>query len=154
MRIGRDYSDALCIAPEVWPVRLFRLFNLTGLTVVLVVALCASADQTPANKPSKTSSDTATVQCRVLEMHASEQPAVMAVLFHQGDTSDRDRLSDLLKQYSGKSVYVKSGAGDWHPATVIRLGDCFGRGLLLMAAGSNGLKDKEEFSLRFREPGK
>lgn len=148
------YTDALCIAPEAWPMRLFRSFNLASLSLVLAVALCASADQTPANKPPKPSSDAATVLCKVLEMHASELPAVVAVLFHQGDTGDRDHLSDLLKQYSGKSVYFKSGAGEWRAATVIRLGDCFGRGLLLMPAGSPGLKDKDEFSLRFREPSK
>lgn len=134
--------------------RLFRLFKLASLTLLLAVALCASADQTPANKPSKPSSDTATVLCKVLEIHASEQPAVVAVLFHQGDTSDRDRLSELLKQYSGKSAYLKNSAGEWRAVTIIRLGDCFGRGLLLMPAESAGLKDKEEFSLRFREPAK
>lgn len=131
--------------------RTFRALNLCGLALVFTFALHLYADQTSINKAPQAKPQSATVSCKVLEVHISAQPPAMAVLFNQAESSDHDHLSDLLKQYSGKAVHFKAGSGDWHAATVIRMKDCFGRGLLLVPAGTAELKEKEQFSVRFGE---
>lgn len=90
-----------------------------------------------------------TVACRVLEAHASEQPAVTVVVFHQRDKQDQASLSSLLQQHSGERVDVQANGGKWQTATVVRLKSCFGRGLLLLPNGTVQLKDGDEFFLRF-----
>jgi hypothetical protein len=134
--------------------RTYRTLNLCGLALIFTFVLHLYADQTSTNKAPQAKPESATISCKALEVHASDQPPVMAVLFNQAESSDHDRLSDLLKQYSGKTVHFKAGSADWHAATVIRMKDCFGRGLLLIPAGTAELKEKEEFSVRFGEAAK
>ena len=134
--------------------RTFRALNLCGLALVFTFALHLYAGQTSTNKATQAKPQPATISCKVLEVHVSEQPPVMAVLFNQAESSDHDHLSELLKQYSGKAVHFKAGSADWHAATVVRMKDCFGRGLLLVPAGTVELKEKEEFSVRFGEAAK
>jgi hypothetical protein len=93
--------------------------------------------------------DTATVACRALEVHASAQPAVIAVVFHQRDKPDQARLASALRQHSGEGVEIQTGDGKWVSATVVRLKSCFGRGLLLLPADAPPIKDGATFLLRF-----
>ena len=89
------------------------------------------------------------LECRVLEAHASEHPAVTVAVFHQRDKQDQTRLASLLRQHSEVSVQFQTADGVWQNATVIRLKSCFGRGLLLMPTGTAQLKDGDEFLLKF-----
>lgn len=91
----------------------------------------------------------ASVVCRVLETHAAGTPSVAAVIFHQRDKQDQQRLGDLLKQHSGAAVQIQVGHdGLPQNATVFRIKSCFGRGLLLMPAGV-APRDGETFTITF-----
>jgi hypothetical protein len=89
------------------------------------------------------------VQCRVLESHASKQPAAGFVVFHQRDKQDQPRLSTLLQQHSGTVVDLRADGGNWQSATVVRLKSCFGRGLLVLPSGAPMPEDGGTFLLRF-----
>ena len=89
------------------------------------------------------------IECRVLESHASKQPAAQFVVFHQRDKQDQSRLSALLQQHSGAVVDVQIGGGSWQSATVVRLKSCFGRGLLVLPPDALMPKDGGTFLLRF-----
>jgi hypothetical protein len=91
------------------------------------------------------------IRCRALETHASSKRAVTIVLFHQEAKEEQKPLSDLLRRYSGANVEWQGSDGKWEPATVIRLKSCFGRGLLVIPAGTGAPKDGESFLLKFPE---
>ncbi len=94
-----------------------------------------------------------TIACRVLEAHAVENLGVTLVVFHHRDEAARGAMSELLRQHSGATVEFQTRDGQWHPATLLRLKSCFGRGLLVFSTGSARLAEKEEFALRVREAG-
>jgi len=89
------------------------------------------------------------VDCRVLETHTGSAPAVLVVIFHQNKKQDQPRLAELLKQHSGSSAEVQVGTGAWTKVNVFRLRTAFGRGMLLLPAGSMALKDGDTFHIRF-----
>lgn len=99
--------------------------------------------------PSPEEASEQVVACRVLEAHSSAQFRVTAVIFHQRDAKDRDRLGELLRRHSEAPVELQTTGGAWHPATVARLKSCFGRGLLLLPDGTASLPEKGEFLLKF-----
>ena len=126
---------------QVTPIR-STAFVLAGLGLSLV----ALAGQTPAESSLAAHQ---TVACRVLEVHSTRAPGVSVVVFHQRDESQRDQLAALLREQSGSSVQFQTRDRQWHEATVLRLKSCFGRGLLLFAAGTAQLAEKDELTLRF-----
>ena len=87
------------------------------------------------------------IACRTLEVHTDAKLGVMIVVFHQRDDRDRDRVSALLRGHDGAVVEVRTSGGATHPATVMRLKSCFGRGLLVLPADSTALAEKDEFLL-------
>ncbi len=89
-----------------------------------------------------------TVACRVLEVSSAEGYGVTLIIFHHRDQNDRARLAALLRQHSGGSVQFQAADGAWHPAIVLRLKSCFGRGLLVSSA-SVRLVERGEFMVRF-----
>jgi hypothetical protein len=90
------------------------------------------------------------VVCRVMEAHTSRDPAVTVVLFHQRDKADAERLKALLIRASKNAVEFQTGdGGDWHAAQVVRLKNCFGRGLLILAASTTPPAEGGTFRLRF-----
>jgi hypothetical protein len=99
--------------------------------------------------PSPEEASEQVVACRVLEAHTIEQLRVTAVIFHQRDAKDRDRLSELLRRHAEAPVEVQTAGGAWNRATVARLKSCFGRGLLLLPLGAVFLTEKDEFLLKF-----
>jgi len=99
-------------------------------------------------------SDASPITCRVLEAHASASPAVTAVVFHQQNRNDQERLASLLRAHSGEQVEIDAGDGKWKSATLFRLKSCFGRGLLLLPADTPTMKDGATFLLRFQPGGK
>ena len=91
-----------------------------------------------------------TINCRVMEVIIAERVGAMAVIFHQRDKADGPRLGELLLAHSGEEVEFETVDGRRHRATVARMKSCFGRGLLIFAAGEAKLAEKEDFVLRFR----
>jgi hypothetical protein len=89
------------------------------------------------------------MNCRVLEMHVSDNPAVVTVIFHQRDKQDQAELASLLVTHSGENVQVQFGDGEWISGTVARLKSCFGRGLLFLPSGVPPIKERDTFILRF-----
>jgi hypothetical protein len=89
------------------------------------------------------------VICRVLEAKTVERMNVAVVLFHQAHESDSERLGQLLRQHDGAAVEFETGDARPHAATVLRLGACFGRGLLVFPATEARLAKKDQFWLRF-----
>jgi hypothetical protein len=97
--------------------------------------------------------DANTVDCRVLEAHASTAPGVIVIVFHQRDKQDQARFAALLRQNSGAAVAVRAGDSTAANGTVSRMKSCFGRGLLLLPSGAPIMKDGATFRLRFPQPG-
>lgn len=89
------------------------------------------------------------INCRVLEVHASSSPPVIAVVFHQRDKQDQAGLASLLLSRSGEKVEAQFGEGEWVEGSVARLKSCFGRGLLFLPSGAPPVKERETFVLRF-----
>jgi hypothetical protein len=90
-----------------------------------------------------------TVECRVMEVFVADRLGATAVIFHQRDKADGPRLGELLLAHSGAEVEFQTRDGRWHRATVGRMKSCFGRGLLLFAAGEANLAENDEFVMRF-----
>lgn len=129
-----------------WPM------SLTAAAAVGFLALAAPAWLAlPASSPE-------TVACRVLEANSTKRYGVTLIVFHHRDQNDRARLAALLGQHAGGYVEFQTADGTWHPAIVLRLKSCFGRGLLVFPFGAAHLTEKDEFVLRWspshrKEPG-
>ncbi|HUI83993.1 MAG TPA: hypothetical protein VL240_07210 [Candidatus Binatia bacterium] len=95
----------------------------------------------------KTPPEPTTITCVALEIHASGDPKVVAVVFHQRTESQRSELATLLREHSGELVEVQASDGGWRRATMVRLKSCFGRGLLLLAPPAP-FPEHTEFMLR------
>jgi hypothetical protein len=95
------------------------------------------------------------VECRAMESHSSPASGTTIVLFHHNAEESKKHLSDLLKENSGATVEWQAGAkwpGDaakWRPATLFRLKNCFGRGLLLLPSAADAPRDGETFLVKF-----
>jgi len=89
-----------------------------------------------------------TLACRVIESKTAAGPRVRLVIFHQGDSSDRETLGTFLKAHDGGSIQFQTSRGSWQPATVFRLKTCFGRGLLVFSNDQADLAEGDRFLLR------
>ena len=89
------------------------------------------------------------VVCRVLEARTVDRMNVTLVLFHQAQKGEAERLSELLHQHDGASVEFETSDARPHTATVLRLGTCFGRGLLVFSSNEVQLSKQDQFWLRF-----
>jgi hypothetical protein len=126
-----------------------RRFSITTTAVAFSLGLFAFLAIAAGSNQTATHPATNLVQCRVLESHASKQPAAGFVVFHQHDKQDQPRLSALLQQYSGTVIDLQINGGSWQSATVVRLKSCFGRGLLVFAPDAPMPQDGGTFLLRF-----
>ncbi len=93
----------------------------------------------------------AAIVCRALEVKTAENLGVTVVLFHQASKTDGTRLGELLRANDGASVDFETSDGRSHPATLFRMGTCFGRGLLVFPAGSAHLNPHDQFWLKVPE---
>lgn len=84
-----------------------------------------------------------------METGVSARFGVRLVIFHYRDPVDRDRLGRLLRQFDGATVQLQAGSGPWHTATVLRLKNCFGRGLLVFSNSEPALNRGDTFLVRF-----
>ncbi len=117
------------------------------LRIACLPALLLMSAPMPAMAP-RAPQAPAGIACRVLEVHTSERERVTLVLFHQSEKSDGPRLGALLRTHDGEPVEFEAGDGRAHPATLFRLGSCFGRGLLVFPAGSVQVSKNEQFRLK------
>lgn len=92
------------------------------------------------------------VACKVLEVHANKEPGVVLVIFHQRDKKDQPRFAALLKQSAGGAIQIRPTGGQWQSAQVVRLKSCFGRGLLILPAGTTALKERADLLVKFPAP--
>jgi hypothetical protein len=97
----------------------------------------------------KPTSEAGSVQCRVLETHASATPAALVVIFHQQQKPDQPRLAALIKEHSGSTAEIQIGSAPWTKVTIFRLKTAFGRGMFLLSPSSGKLKDGDTFQIRF-----
>jgi hypothetical protein len=116
--------------------------------LLIAVAISISFTVSAASQPAPGAGGDV-IACRVLESHASEHPAVIAIVFHQTNRADQQRLGALLENLATETVDMQTSDGLWQSVTVARLKSCFGRGLLLLPADSPAPKDGATFSLRF-----
>ncbi len=123
-------------------------FSPTILAVVLIIALHPPS-WTARASPQPPAASEQNIWCRVLEIETSSQNALTLVVFHHRDAQERELLGALLRERSGTSVHFQTADGAWHPATVLRLKSCFGRGLLLFSAGAPHLTERDNFLLKF-----
>jgi len=86
-----------------------------------------------------------------MEVFGADRASVHAIIFHRRDKADGPRLGESLLKHSGEEIEFETTDGERHRAAVFRVKSCFGRGLLLLAAGNGKLSEKDEFVLRFRE---
>ncbi|MGH9325422.1 MAG: hypothetical protein ACRD2B_01835 [Terriglobia bacterium] len=114
--------------------------------VLVLVVIAASAAMRAQSIPSNASD---AITCRALEVKVSRKFGIRLVVFHYRDAADRSRLGKLLREHDGSSVEFRVGDEQWHPATVLRLKTCFGRGLLLFPLSSPPVTEGESFLLRF-----
>lgn len=89
------------------------------------------------------------VTCRILEVHANKDPGVVLVIFHQRDKQDQPRFAALLKQSNGGAIQIRPAGAQWQTVPVIRLKSCFGRGMLILPAGTTSLKEHADLMVRF-----
>jgi hypothetical protein len=116
--------------------------KLLSLLAMMTMPGGFAAAQTPAPAV-----PTPTIACRALEVHTDTKLGVTIVVFHQRDDRDRERVGALLHGHDGGAVEFRTGDGVSHPATLMRLKSCFGRGLFLFPADAARIAEKDEFLL-------
>ncbi len=116
-----------------------KVLSLVGLFLLLVPAVLAQKE-----------AGDRTIECQAMEVFVAERFGTTAIIFHQRDKVDGPRLGELLRAHSGAEVEFETRDGRWHRASIFRVKSCFGRGLLLFAAGEAKLAAKDEFVLRFQ----
>jgi hypothetical protein len=125
------------------------------LSLVSLVALFALAPNsllaTPRDQAAHAAAPSNVVICRVLEVHANKDPGIVLVIFHQRDKQDQPRFAALLKQSSGGTIQIRPSGAQWQSAAVIRLKSCFGRGMLILPAGTTSLKERADLVVKFTE---
>jgi len=125
----------------------------TKLRLIALLGAAVLCPAVPGAVRQSESANASTIACRVLEAHASAAPAATAVIFHQQNKADQERLGSLLRAHSGEGADIQIANGNWTAVTVFRLKSCFGRGLLLLPAGGPLIKDDSTFLMRFAPGG-
>ncbi len=111
-----------------------------------------SAGQARATQqPSAPGHASASIPCKVMERHADKERGTILILFHQRDKPDQPRLKDFLLQHDGATIQIQIGTGEWQRATVWRIRNCFGRGLLILPENA-APKEKSTFLIRPATP--
>jgi len=121
-------------------------YGILCAAMMLCVVLQGAAKQTDPGEANA-------IACRVLEAHASANPAVTVIVFHQQHKEDAARLGALLESHSGESAEIQVGDAAWTAVTIFRLKSCFGRGLMVLTPSAPEMKDGATFLLRFRASG-
>jgi hypothetical protein len=108
-----------------------------------------SSAQATGSSPAPTTASPPSVSCRVMEVFAAEPPGATVVIFHQRVKADGPRLGGLLLAHNGREAEFETDDGKRHRAKAFRVKSCFGRGMLVFAAGETKLAEGDDFVLRF-----
>lgn len=123
-----------------------------SLFFLSLVSAAFSAGQARATQqPAVPAHASASIPCKVMERHADKERGTILILFHQRDKPDQPRLKDFLLQHDGATIQIQIGSGEWQRATVWRIRNCFGRGLLILPENA-APKEKSTFSIRAATP--
>jgi hypothetical protein len=126
--------------------------RLQSLSLKLALLLLAFAPQVARAQSAAQATHPAAsnvVACRIMEVHANKDPGVVLVIFHQRDKRDQPRFAALLKQSTGGTIQIRPAGAQWQTASVIRLKSCFGRGMLVMPAGTTSPKERADILVKF-----
>ena len=102
--------------------------------VILLLAITAppTSEAHAAPQAAAPTHQSGSIACRVMERHADKEHSTVLILFHQRDKPDQSKLKEFLLQHDGATIQIQIGAGEWQKATVWRIRNCFGRGLLVL----------------------
>jgi hypothetical protein len=102
--------------------------------VILLLAITAppASEAYAAQQATAPTHQSNSIACRVMERHADKEHSTVLILFHQRDKPDQPKLKEFLLQHDGATIQIQIGAGEWQKATVWRIRNCFGRGLLVL----------------------
>jgi hypothetical protein len=116
--------------------------------VFLILAITApqASEARPAQQAAPTH-QSSSIACRVMERHADKEHSTVLILFHQRDKPDQPKLKEFLLQHDGGTIQIQIGAGEWQKATVWRIRNCFGRGLLVLPDAA-APKEHATFTIR------
>ena len=87
------------------------------------------------------------IACRVMERHTDKEHSTVLILFHQRDKPDQPKLKEFLLQHDGGAIQIQINSGEWQKATVWRIRNCFGRGLLVLPDNGSP-KEHATFTIR------
>jgi len=119
--------------------------KLASLILVLIPLIVRAQSNNQGSRPATSN----IVACRIMEIHANKEPGVVLVVFHQRDKVDQPRFAALLKQSSGGTIQIRPAGAQWQSAAVIRLKSCFGRGMLILPAGTTNLRERSDLLVKF-----
>ena len=102
--------------------------------VILLLAITAppASEAYAAQQATAPAHQSNSIACRVMQRHADKEHSTVLILFHQRDKPDQSKLKEFLLQHDGATIQIQIGAGEWQKATVWRIRNCFGRGLLVL----------------------
>jgi len=102
--------------------------------VILLLAITAppASEAYAAQQATAPTHQSNSIACRVMERHADKEHSTVLILFHQRDKPDQPKLKEFLLQHDGGTIQIQIGSGEWQKATVWRIRNCFGRGLLVL----------------------
>jgi hypothetical protein len=123
---------------------LFTMLLSLALTIAAISVRNAWAVQ---QQPGTATAHTASIACRVMERHADKEHSTVLILFHQRDKSDQPKLKEFLLQHDGGAIQIQINSGEWQKATVWRIRNCFGRGLLVLPEAA-APKEHATFTIR------
>jgi hypothetical protein len=129
------------------------MWSSTGGPFVVLVFLFFTANGLslqnahPTQQAAAPSHQSSSIACRVMERHADKEHSTVLILFHQRDKPDQPKLKEFLLQHDGGTIQIQIGAGEWQKATVWRIRNCFGRGLLVLP-DTAAPKDRATFTIR------
>jgi hypothetical protein len=109
-----------------------RFISSPLLFLLLAISAPPSSEARPAQQSAASAHQSSSVACRVMERHADKEHSTVLILFHQRDKPDQPKLKEFLLQHDGGTIQIQIGAGEWQKATVWRIRNCFGRGLLVL----------------------
>jgi hypothetical protein len=128
------------------------MFLMVRLMALCFASVSISALAVPGHDQQAPPATSNVVACKILEVHANKEPGVVLVIFHQRDKKDQPRFAALLRQSTGGAIQIRPTGAQWQTAQVVRLKSCFGRGLLILPAGTTALKESADLLVKFPAP--
>jgi hypothetical protein len=132
--------------------RFQRMFLMVCVLALCFVSVSISALAVPGHDQQAPPAGSSVVACRILEVLSNKEPGVVLVIFHQRDKKDQPRFAALLKQSTGGAIQIRPTGAQWQSAQVVRLKSCFGRGMLILPAGTTALKERADLLVKFPAP--